>query len=257
MKFSIVTVVINDLIGLEKTMQSIFIQSYKDYGWIVCDGGSDEKTIEFLESLDESVRWVSERDQGIYDAMNHGVSMSTGDYVVFMNAGDTFHDSDTLAKVAGKLSAEDCTVDVLFGGAMMSFASGRRMIYRPPKRAGNYLWKGLPANHQATYYRRDLLGVAPYDLQYRICGDYYLAAISIRKGARAVYLDVPLATFEVGGISYKNRKQLFAEPYRIQRDVLGMPFHYRLASMIKRFVSIACFVLLSQPIFQKKNDSCG
>ncbi len=252
MKFSIITVVFNDLDGLEKTMQSMFTQDFKDYEWIIRDGGSGEKTTKFLESLDESVRWVSGPDQGIYDAMNSCVSIATGDYVVFMNAGDTFYDSKTLAKVAERLSAEDCAAGVLFGGAMLSFASGSRMIYRPPRRAGNYLWKGLPANHQATYYHRDLLGVAPYDLQYRICGDYYLAAMLMRKGARSVFLDVPLATFEVGGSSYKHRKQLFDEPYRIQRDVLGMPFHYRLASMIKRFVSIAGFVLLSQPIFQKK-----
>lgn len=92
-----------------------------------------------------------------------------------------------------------------------------------------------------------MLGVHPYDLQYSICGDYYLAAKFFREGARAVYLDAALAKFEVGGLSYKTKRQLFAEPYRIQRDVLGLPLYSRLASVGKRLISVAGVVVLSQP----------
>lgn len=247
--FSVITVVLNDIEGLKKTKDSLIRQSYKNFEWIVRDGGSIDGTATFLGGLSDEVKWISKTDQGIYDAMNQGVSLCSGNYVVFMNAGDTFHDSETLTKVAEALSAGGQVADVLFGGAMLSFPGSGRMAYRPPRQVENSLWHGLPANHQATYYRKALLDTTPYDLQYRLCGDYYLAATLMLKGAHAIYLDAPLATFEVGGQSYKKLGQLFVEPYRIQRDVLGSPLHYRLASVVKRFVSTLGFVLLSQPFF--------
>lgn len=256
-RFSVVTVVLNDVNGLRATKESLFCQNYEHFEWIVRDGGSNDGAVSYLEGLTDRVKWVSQTDQGIYDAMNRGIIMSTGDYVVFMNAGDAFHDSGTLAKVAEVLSAGDQVADILFGGTMLIFPGSGRMVYRPPRLVENSLWHGLPANHQATFYRKTLLDSTPYDLQYRLCGDYYLAATLMRNGAHAVYLDEPLATFEVGGQSYKRRRQLFVEPYRIQRDVLGLPFYYRLASIVKRFVSTAGFILLSQPFFKSNNKRGG
>lgn len=254
MCISVVTVVFNDLNGLKRTKESLFSQNFRYVEWIVCDGNSKDGVVPYLESLANQVKWVSQSDQGIYDAMNHGVSMCSSDYVVFMNAGDTFHDSGSLAKAAKVLSVNNHAADILFGGATLSFPGSGRSRYRPPRSAEDSLWHGLPANHQATFYRKNLLDKTPYDLQYRLCGDYYLAAMLMRNGAKAVYLNEPLATFEVGGQSYKNRLQLFVEPYRIQRDVLGMPFYYRLGSVAKRFFSTVGFVLLSQPLFNKKNN---
>lgn len=251
-RVSIITVVLNDLDGLRRTHQSVFEQSCKCFEWIVRDGCSDERTLDFLLSLGSSVKWISEPDRGIYDAMNHGVAMCSGDYVVFMNAGDTFFNSETLAKVAEHLSSNSQIPDVLFGGAMLSFSGGGRMVNRPPRTVESSLWHGLPANHQATYYRRSLLIKTPYDLKYSLCGDYYLAATLMRNGAGATYLDEPLAIFGVGGQSYKKLTHLFIEPYRIQRDVLGSPWHYRLASALKRLVSSFGFVILSQPFFKIK-----
>lgn len=251
-KFSVVTVVLNDLEGLKKTRESLVGQDYQNFEWIVWDGESSDNTLHFLQSMQDEVKWKSKKDSGIYDAMNQGVSMASGDYVVFMNAGDVFFDKETLAKVAKVLAECDQSADVLFGGAMLNFSSSGRCVYRPPRISESTLWHGLPANHQATYYRKVLLNHTSYDLKYSLCGDYYLAAMLMHSGAHAVYLDEPLAIFEVGGQSYKRRRQLFVEPYRIQRDVLGLPFHYRLASVAKRLVSTAGFVLLSQPIFRKK-----
>ena len=129
--------------------------------WIVVDGNSSDATINVLHSFGENVQWISKEDRGIYDAMNYGISMSTGDYVVFMNAGDKFYDSETLARVADALSEARPVADILFGGAMLSFLDGERSIYRPPRLVKNSLWHGLPANHQATYYRKTLLDKTP------------------------------------------------------------------------------------------------
>ncbi len=240
----------NDLDGLKRTRESIFKQESSDFEWVVIDGGSGDETTNYLESLGRDLRWISGPDKGIYDAMNRGVSLSMGDYVLFMNAGDTFYDRMTLTKITKKLLSEERGADILFGGAMLSFPISGRFVYRPPRKVDTSLWHGLPAIHQATVYRRSLLVRTPYDLQYNLCGDYYLAAVLISIGAQAVYLDEPLAYFEVGGQSYYRRKSLFVEPYRIQRDVLKLDLHYRLISVAKRLISLLGFMALSLPILK-------
>ncbi|MCK9352696.1 MAG: glycosyltransferase [Gallionella sp.] len=252
-RISVITVVLNDVDGLKKTRESLIGQNYENFEWIVCDGGSSDGVMPYLQGLTGNVKWVSEVDDGIYDAMNRGVSMCAGEYVVFMNAGDIFFDSNALAQVANLLSVDKPEADILFGGAMLSFPESGRSVYRAPRKVERSLWHGLPANHQATFYRKVLLDKTPYDLQYRLCGDYYLAAALIRSGAHELYLDEPLAIFEVGGQSYSQRRQLFLEPYRIQRDILHQPIHYRLASMAKRFISTVGFVILSQPFFKNRS----
>lgn len=252
LRFSVVTVVLGDLNGLRKTRDSVQCQSYEQVEWIIRDGGSGVEMLSYLESLNGNVIWSSEADRGIYDAMNHGISMCTGDFVVFMNAGDVFYDNTILAQVATVLSEGGIGADILFGGARLYFPTSGRSAYRPPRLAENSIWHGIPANHQATFYRKELVESTPYDLQYRLCGDYYLAAKLYCNGAHFKYMDKPLVTFEVGGQSYTNRKRLFIEPYLIQRDVLRFPFYSRLLSIIKRFFSTAGFVLLSQPIFRNR-----
>lgn len=249
--FSVVTVVLNDLSGLKKTHRSVFEQVDAAFEWIVCDGGSGEETTGFLDSLGERVKWISAADRGIYDAMNKGVSMSRGAFVVFMNAGDTFDGSSALFKAKQVLSCVSPAIDVLFAGAMMRFPDNGRMLYRAPRTVEKSLWHGLPAIHQATFYRKRCLESAPYDLQYSLCGDYYIAATLVRNAAIVGYLHDSLAIFEVGGQSYQRPWQIFAEPYRIQRDILRLPVYYRLASILKRFVSISGVLFLSHAIFKK------
>jgi putative colanic acid biosynthesis glycosyltransferase len=254
LKFSIVTVNYNDAKGLCRTCESILFQSFGSFEWIVVDGLSTDDSVGYLQSLDiPFLKWRSEKDGGIYDAMNRGIAMCTGEYVVFMNAGDVFYGNEVLSDVAQMLVVDNQVADILFGGALLSFAGSGRSAYRPPRPAEISLWHGLPANHQATYYRRCLLTQTPYDLKYSLCGDYYLAARLMQNGAFAIYLDAALAIFEVGGQSYKRLGHLFAEPYRIQRDVLRTPFYYRLASVLRRLVSTVGFVVLSQPFFKKSN----
>lgn len=251
MKISVVTVVLNDLNGILNTFRSIKSQRNCNYEWVVCDGGSTDGTLSFLEGLSNDVKWVSRKDRGIYDAMNIGVTMCTGDFIVFMNAGDLFYHHESIATVAEYLADEGGT-DILFGGAILKFPVSGREIYRPPRTVKDSLWHGLPANHQATYYRKSMLSKTPYDLKYTLCGDYYLAATLISTGANSAYLDKPLAIFMVGGQSYKRLFQLFNEPYLIQRDVLRIPMHYRLASLLKRLVSTIGLMALSQPYLRAR-----
>lgn len=242
-KFSVVTVTRNDRRGLVITANSILDQQNGDFEWIVIDGGSGDGTVEYLKKLSISnLKWTSEKDDGIYDAMNKGMRFSLGQYIIFLNAGDIFPDARTLADVELELSLLG-DPDILFGGMNFAFGNGY-LVYRQPRRIERSIWHGLPANHQATYYRRGVLEGLLYDTQYRVCGDYYIVARLFKKGIRAGYTNRVLVRFAVGGESYRNRARLFFEPWRIQRDVLGIGVALRLISFSRRLISTLALMSL-------------
>lgn len=244
---SIVTVVLNDPEGLVRTGDSLLKQTLRPE-WIVVDGGSSKSTLDVLHNFGSAVQWISEKDKGIYDAMNKGVSMCSGDYVVFLNAGDCFSDSEVLADISSFLSTPQVSVvDVLCCGANLILTDGRK-VYRPPKIVDEYIWHGLPANHQATYYRRVMLGAQPYDLRFKICGDYFLAATLYIKKATFGYLDRAVVEFFLDGVSASWRKELFMEPYAIQKKVLLLGLGWRNLSLVKRFVSGVVLRLFNLPL---------
>ena len=235
--FSIITVVMNDVQGFMDTRASVAALSEESYEWIVVDGQSNDGLPEYLRRGDALVtRWVSEPDLGIYDAMNKGVTLARGQYVVFMNAGDRFKDPESLTYVRELVVAEEMKPDVVFGGAQLVFANGLA-FYRSPRRAERTIWHGLPANHQATYYLRSWLRELPYDLSFYVCGDYYLIASLMRRGAHAAYLNRPLVRFRAGGTSLQRKSDLLTEPYRIQRDILHEPWWLRAVSFFRRLVA--------------------
>jgi len=235
-EFSIITVVLNDIEGFQATRRSIAALTGPSFEWIVVDGRSKDGLVEYLKNGDPLVsNWVSEQDSGIYDAMNKGVSLSRGEYVVFMNAGDQFAGPESLSLVESAISAGQNRTDVVFGGARVLFENGIG-FYRSPRQAERAIWHGLPANHQATYYRRACLRDIPYDLSFDVCGDYYLIAALMKRGVRATYVRGALALFRGGDTSHKMKGKLLMEPYRIQRDVLKQPLWLRLVSIVRRLV---------------------
>jgi len=242
--FSVVTVVRNNVDGLKRTYQSLESQERVDFEWIVVDGKSGDGTTEFLHQVEGVCRWVSESDDGVYDAMNRGASLCRGEYVVFMNGGDRFSGREVLASV-WELAQNESSPDVIYGGARLMLRGGAS-IYRGPRKVERYIAHGLPANHQATYYRREVLPPVPYDLKYRIAGDYYLAARLFREGARAAYINKVLVEFEGSGVSYKSPGVLVSECLRIQKLVLDVPRGQRVISAVRRAVNIGVTLLLSR-----------
>jgi len=241
--FSIITVTFNDLYRLKQTAKDIFSQVCQNFEWIVIDGKSTDGTVEFLKQERCITKWISENDSGIYDAMNKGIDLSTGKYIVFMNAGDYFSNSFVLDKV--KTHLDSCgSPDVLFGGATLIFRSGVRR-YRGPKSIEKYIWHGLPAIHQATYYKRSNLQNIKYDISYKICGDYYIVAKLFNEGVDVSYLDLSLVEFSIGGLSYQNPIKQFIETFRIQKKVLRLSIWLRCMSLLKRFYSITGLFILS------------
>ncbi len=242
-RFSIVTVVFNDLAGLARTGASVVAQTHTDYEWIVVDGGSSDGTLELARKNPRVTTLIEGPDEGIYDAMNKGIRAASGEYIVFLNAGDPFANEHVLDQVADVIKKEG-TPDVVCGGALLEFVGGRQ-VYRPPKRIENYIWHGLPAIHQATYYRTERVARTPYDLKFSGAGDYQIIAALYREGIRVAYVYEPLTRFEVGeGLSFQRPEKILAEAYTVQRDVLGLPLVLRAASYARRVASIVVMHVL-------------
>jgi putative colanic acid biosynthesis glycosyltransferase len=242
--FSVVTVVLNDCDGLLATRRSLEDQSLSDFEWIVIDGGSTDGTVEALRaSAHLPMRWVSESDDGIYHAMNKGVALSRGDYIVFLNAGDTLSSAGVLATVRAHIEQNREIPELVCGGATFLLPSGLR-TYRGTRHISE-IWRRLPANHQAMYFRRDRLTADPYNLAFRVCGDYYLACSLARQGVRVTYLEESLADFRVGDTSFRSPVRLISEVWRIQREVLGVSLSRRLLSVAPRLVSLCGLYVLS------------
>ncbi|MDP1880986.1 MAG: glycosyltransferase family 2 protein [Parachlamydiaceae bacterium] len=235
--FTIITVVLNDINGLIRTKTSLHEQIFRDFEWIVIDGKSTDGCLEFIErQKDELTKWISEKDSGIYDAMNKGIKLSSGNYILFLNAGDTLFNEDTLMKIYMIIESQKINPDVLFGDSNYIFKNNKNIV-RSTKIIEEYIWHGLPANHQSTLYKRDIIINNLYDLKYKLCNDYYIISVLYQKGINVFYLDFVVSNFFVGGISLKLTKNLFWEPFKIQKEVLGTSFHKRLHSLFKRFYS--------------------
>ncbi len=148
MTISIITICYNAASDLEKTIKSVRAQVFNDYEYIIVDGGSKDVTSEIIKSnADVITKWVSEPDKGIYDAMNKGIKMATGDWVIMMNAGDIFADPDVLQNVFSHVIPDNITF--LYGDTLSRQKNGKLL-----RRITS--WKDGNINHQAVIYRRQL-----------------------------------------------------------------------------------------------------
>jgi len=247
-QFTIITVVYNDLQGLVSTSNSIASQVHNDFEWIVIDGDSIDGTKEFISKSPLISKWISEKDSGIYDAMNKGIKMASGRYVVFLNAGDIFPNDLTLLNVFSHINECKKLPDVVLGAATFALPNGIK-LHKKPRDINTYIWHGVPANHQATYISMSVLEGIFYDPEYKICGDYYLMAKIFIKGGNYSYLNIPLVLFKVGDTSYKKPISLCWESYLIKKKVLNLPLRTRIISFIKSIISTFGLIIVSQSYF--------
>ncbi|MDE2401328.1 MAG: glycosyltransferase [Burkholderiales bacterium] len=226
---SIITIVRNDLSGLKHTQRSVTSQHCKDHEWIIVDGASTDGTADHALGLqDPQTSVVSEPDQGIFDAMNKGLCRAQGEFVVFLNAGDTFKDERTLQTVAEVLQTG--RVDFLYGDSLQQYA-GEQLIYKVA-RGHRKLGYGMFACHPSMYYRRSVLGDMRYNAAFKIAGDYDFTARFLRKTSSMVRLDSALCVFDLTGASVQNKARGRAENWRVQRDVLGVPLLNRVLTRL-------------------------
>lgn len=209
MKFSIITINYNNAEGLRKTIESVINQTYKDYEYIIIDGGSTDGSTDVIkEYADKITYWISEKDDGIYNAMNKGVAVAKGDYCNFMNSGDVFYNKTVLEKVDDENYVEDImTGDLLFNNGCLCI-SPKQVTMK------DFYYKTL--FHQASFIRTSLLKEKPYDETLKIASDwkFFFEQIAI-EGHSYIHLPFCIALFEVGGISANAHDLIRKEQYQV------------------------------------------
>lgn len=202
-KLSIITINYNNADGLYKTAESVRKQTCKQFEWIVIDGGSTDNSVEIIRKYETDIsNWVSERDKGIYNAMNKGVSYASGEYCLFLNSGDILFSEDSIKR----LLTFDLTADIISSNLMKK---GQNYTYAvlPDCITYNFMI-GTSLPHPSTLIKRDHLIKNPYNENYKIISDwaFFFDELIIRD-ASYQHLDFPLSVFFLDGISNTNRKK--------------------------------------------------
>lgn len=212
---SIITVVYNNELLLERTIASIINQTYSSIEFIIIDGGSTDGTIDIIKKYEAQILyWVSEPDKGIYDAMNKGIKASTGDYLWFINSGDLISESDTLAKA---ISSCEKPADVYYGETEIIDEQGNKLYMRRHKAPEILTWKsfktGMMVSHQSIIVKKEL---APfYDLKYKVSADIDWCLKVLKKSKIISNTHLTLSKFLKQGFSKKFQKTSLKERFWI------------------------------------------
>ncbi len=216
-KISIVTINYNRLADLKKTFDNIVgLKKFHDYEYIIVDGGSSDGSAEFLaDNSDLISRWVSEPDRGIYDAMNKGAKLASGEWIIFMNAGDCFFADDTLLQVEVYLKS---SVDVIIGGVESIYDDryGYRTFKSDPQEL-SLLWHQIPSCHQSILVRRDIQIMYPFDTQLKWCADHDFLAKIYNLNHQFQLIPIAIAKFEAASDRQRDLLSYTTERWQIYR----------------------------------------
>ncbi len=219
-KLSVVTIVYNNVKDIERTMLSVLNQTYAHIEYIVIDGKSTDGTLGIIEKYKERLTvLVSEKDAGIYDAMNKGLALATGDYVLFMNSGDEIYDTETVANVfESALSA-----DIYYGETEMYDENWQSLGQRRHHAPEHFDWKsfkfGMNISHQAIYIKRSL--TEPYNLHYKYSSDIDWIIRAAKKSSNIVNTHIYVAKYLVGGMSKQKHWESLKERFHILSHYYG------------------------------------
>ena len=250
MLLSIITINRNNAAGLRRTMESVLSQTRNDIEYIIIDGASSDGSVEVIQTLtgilepnaatasaspsaasdSMVIRWLSEADTGIYNAMNKGIRLATGEYCQFLNSGDLLASNDVVERMLTKLEEHNYP-DVLYGDMQKVTPDGRKLRRIGGGNNGvtlNMFYRGC-LNHSPAYIRKSLFDIyGMYDESLRICSDwkFYMQSLVLGK-AQPIYVNILVTVFDTGGISEtqldllnEERNQLLEEmvPQGILRD---------------------------------------
>ncbi len=211
MKLSIVTINRNNAEGLEKTLQSVASQTYKEFEYVIVDGASTDRSVEVIKAYESRfphLKWLSEPDKGIYNAMNKGIRMATGDYIQILNSADCLAADDVTERMLTALDDKGFP-NILYGNMVKCFPDGHRIVdkcFAGQEITMLGMYTGT-LNHDPVYIRRDLFEkYGYYDEALKIVSDWkwFLQAI-IYGGEKPKYVDMDVTLFDMTGISETNK----------------------------------------------------
>lgn len=229
---SLITVVYNNVEGIEKTISSVLSQTYPFIEYIIIDGGSNDGTVDVIKKYESRITyWKSEPDNGIYNAMNKGIKLATSDYVMFLNSGDDFFENDSLEKI---VQANDANYDIIYNDINFVPIEGKPYIGRYPEELAfdHFIYNTIP--HPGTLIKKELFKtIGLYDDTLKIASDWkwFMIAI-IRYKSTYKHSQVVAANFYMDGISSlkENEELVFTE----RSEVLEKEFSFRLTPIIKK-----------------------
>ncbi len=199
MKLSIITINYNNKQGLQKTIDSVISQTWKDYEWIIIDGGSTDGSKELIEQYQEHFAyWCSEPDKGVYNAMNKGIRKAKGEYLQFLNSGDCFHNQSVLAKIFNN----NVCGDIIYGNLNYVFKD-KTLIDKYPSHLSIHFFLCRSIGHPASFIRSDLLKDG-YREDFKIISDWYKFLVWFREGRTFYYVNDVISDFDTTGMSSIN-----------------------------------------------------
>lgn len=238
--FTIITCTFNAAETLQRTLDSIASQDYPHFTHIIQDGLSKDDTenialrhiaLQAERQGRTNTTWIREKDNGLYDAMNRAMRKATGDYILFLNAGDTLPQVDTLSHIASRVAETTCLPAVLYGDTDIVDMQGKIIRHRrlaPPR---NLTWKdfkkGMLVCHQAFYVRKDFAQEHPYDLSYRYSADVDWCIRIMHEAQKRhiplIYIDRVVAHFLDGGMTTQHHRVSLKERFQVMRKHYGLP----------------------------------
>ena len=244
MKISIITINFNNVAGLKATLESVAMQTCREFEHIIIDGGSSDESVKAIQDYvakvksDEvrgkSVLWVSEKDNGIYDAMNKGVRKASSEYVYFLNSGDTLATEDTIQEMIDAIDDSDFVigrVNKTYQGRVLGQTD---LLCEEDMSLYQMFLHGI--NHQAALIKRPLLVTTPYDVNVRLSADWmFFVQKIVLESASVKFVDKLFANYDMTGVSSnsdalrRERMQILDTfvPERIARDYITIaPLYY-------------------------------
>lgn len=239
-KVTVITVVLNAASVIERTLLSVIAQDYPNLEYLVIDGQSTDGTLSIIKKNSQRItRWQSEKDNGIYDAMNKAANLATGEWILFMNAGDTFVGSDVVSQAFLGCDLKEC--DVIYGDTIYAY-SGYRVLVRPLGIVT--LSNGTDFSHQSCFVKTALQQEYGFDLNEPIAADYDLFLRLHKAGKVFRKVDVVVSEFSLGGFSdrpateaLRLRHRIYTKYYSRSDMVLYVRLAKQLAkNMVKTFI---------------------
>lgn len=229
MILSIITINRNNAKGIEKTLQSVASQTYKEFEYIVIDGASTDCSVEVIKAHESEfahLNWISECDKGIYNAMNKGLRMARGEYIQILNSGDSLANDDIVEQMLSELEKKSWP-SILYGNMVKCFPNGRRVVdksFGGEKITMLGMYSGT-LNHDPVYVRRDLFEkYGFYDEDLKIVSDWkwYMQAL-VFGDEKPQYVDLDVTLFDMTGISEVNLGLRDAEKRQELEKLLPQP----------------------------------
>lgn len=252
LKISVITVSFNAADTIEETILSVLNQTYDNLEYIIIDGGSTDGTVDIIKKYaDKLDYWISEPDKGIYDAMNKGIRVATGEYVNFMNAGDRFFNNSVISDI---FTSNSYAESVIYGCWITQFMDGFRAYF--PSQDPSVLKDRNPINHQSAFTERSVLQKYKFNLEYPRFADYDLFRRMYKDHYSFRYINKFIAIYDVYGISSVKSKSCFNELQTITENTTSdiKYFIWKFNHSWRRFIP-RVFKKAINRLFRKENIS--